>query len=122
MGPSAASYPFEKYRAPANFRLQLDAWKLVPTSHVPFHVSGTGPIPLSSKLLLSGQTPVSSTPTTTSPAVPDSVNISGVRSSPRNDGVRVVWSSYLVSGKTDKIPGRPERDSASSSVSRVAYP
>ncbi|KAJ0867487.1 hypothetical protein HanRHA438_Chr12g0563761 [Helianthus annuus] len=105
MGPSVASYPLAKNLAPINFRLQLLTVKFVPASHAPFHALGAGPIPVSSKLLLSGQTPVSKTPMTTSLSPSDCGNKLLFWSSPRNSGVRVVWSSYFNSGKTEIIPG-----------------
>ncbi|KAF1872496.1 hypothetical protein Lal_00016797 [Lupinus albus] len=58
--------------------------KFVPVSHSPFHVAGIGPIPVSSKLLLSGQIPVSRTPTMTSLDELDSGKRSALLSRPRN--------------------------------------
>ncbi|MCI50590.1 hypothetical protein A2U01_0071834, partial [Trifolium medium] len=61
-----------------------------------------GPYPVSSKLLLSGQTPESITPTIRSSMLllddddDDAGNIAGILSSPRNSGVRVVKSLYFL--------------------------
>jgi len=43
-------------------------------------------------------------------------------SSPRKEGVLVVWSLYLSSGMTERIPGCLESVSASSGVSLVEKP
>jgi hypothetical protein len=45
-------------RAPMIFRLQLVALNAAPVWHVPLHFAGTGPYPLSWKLLDSGHMPV----------------------------------------------------------------
>nr|CAB3485490.1 unnamed protein product [Digitaria exilis] len=78
-------------RAPMIFRLQWAVVKPRPVWHRPFHLAGTGPRPLSLKLGLSGHTPVSSTPTTTSwsarPADQMLLLISGLM--PRKSGLRV---------------------------------
>ncbi|OAY69770.1 hypothetical protein ACMD2_22227 [Ananas comosus] len=97
-----------------------------PTSHAPFHRAGTGPMPLSLKLGLSGQIPVSSTPTTASwsASTDDHTLLLTSGPMPRNSGLLVVCSSYTVSGSTDTTPGMPllSSCSASASLSRAAKP
>ncbi|KAK2971859.1 hypothetical protein RJ640_000876 [Escallonia rubra] len=63
---AATRNPLLNARAPISFLLQREALKSVPFSHVPFHLPGIGDIPLSLKLSLSGQIPVSNNPMITS--------------------------------------------------------
>ncbi|KAF4363588.1 hypothetical protein F8388_002129 [Cannabis sativa] len=64
--PDAIWKPLAKLRAPMSFLLQRDELKSGPVSHSPRHRDGISGIPVSSKLLDSGHTPVSKTPTMTS--------------------------------------------------------
>nr|CAB3487988.1 unnamed protein product [Digitaria exilis] len=111
-------------RAPMILRLQWAVVKPRPVWHRPFHLAGTGPRPLSLKLGLSGHTPVSSTPTTTSwsarPADQMLFLISGLM--PRKSGLRVVCSCRTVSGSTATTPSASAISSASSSSSFAAKP
>lgn len=95
---------------------------LLPTSHSPFHVAGTGPRPVSSRLFNSGQTPVSRTPMMTWLCCWDAGKSVVLLSSPRNCGVLVVWRLYRSSGVTERIPGRLASVSASWGVSLVEKP
>ncbi|KAF4350752.1 hypothetical protein G4B88_008689 [Cannabis sativa] len=67
---------------------------LLPTWHSPFHLVGGFPSPVSSKLLLSGHTPVSKTPITTSLTLSEVGKIDSLFPSPRNSGVRVAYETY----------------------------
>nr|GMD58608.1 hypothetical protein Ccrd_008785 [Ipomoea batatas] len=122
IAPALASYPMEKNLAPISFRLQFDALKLVPPSHAPFHELGTGPSPESSKLLISGQTPVSSTPMITSLSAAELGRKPAVSSIPKNIGVLVVCNSYFISGHTDRTPGRFSINLACFAVSLAENP
>lgn len=100
MGPTGdASYPPEKNRAPISLRLQLDPMKPCPSSHCPLHRVGIGPMLRSSKLLLSGQTPVSRNPMMVSdPSSERLVRGEVGLSRPRKEGDRVVWMCKVESG------------------------
>ena len=68
-----------------SFRLQLETLKRSPPWHTPVHRTGTGGIPRSSKLGLSGHTPVSSTPTMVPRPYPDRAHAPAAQKlSPRN--------------------------------------
>ncbi|GER28237.1 protein kinase superfamily protein [Striga asiatica] len=109
--------------APTNFLLQLDFGKSIVPSHPPFQLLGMGPsCPSSLKLGCCGNTPVSRTPTTTSLTSWGSGRSELDFSRPRNRGVRVVWSVWIVSGITDITPSRPFIRSASSEVRMVEKP
>ena len=78
--------------------------KLVEAWHLPFHLLGGGPNPLSLKLSDSGQIPVSNTPIMTSLSV---VGLSTCLGRPRKAHDLVVWSSFFWLGNTDTTPSIP---------------
>ena len=78
--------------------------KLVEAWHLPFHLLGGGPNPLSLKLSDSGQIPVSNTPIMTSLSV---VGLSTCLGRPRKSHDLVVWSSFFWLGNTDTTPSIP---------------
>ena len=78
--------------------------KLVEAWHLPFHLLGGGPNPLSLKLSDSGQIPVSYTPIMTSLSV---VGLSTCLGRPRKSHDLVVWSSFFWLGNTDTTPSIP---------------
>ena len=96
--------PLLKKRAPMSFLLQLDELNLVPSSQIPLHLSGTGIILSSPKLLLSGQTPVSITPTITPSPELDAAQAPESASRWRNSEVWVVSIFTGLSLKEDTYP------------------
>ena len=79
--------------------------KFMPPLQAPFHFLGTGPKPLSLKLLLSGQIPVSMMPTIISLSTLRFLVIDWLK--PMKSQDLVVWSWSVLLGKTDTTSSMP---------------
>lgn len=117
-----APVPAVKVLAPTSLLLHMLALNRSPSTHRPFQLGRTGVSPMSLKLALSGQMPLSTKPMMT----PSPKSVSGQMpeslSRPRKAGDLVVCRCTALSLNMPVTPGVFDRRRASSTVSSAAKP